>query len=293
MIGVFLETGLPSRQLLEVAFRALRPTLLQALTELVVALAIVLNGLTAKGLTVAIGGKVDDAQVYPQRLAGVVRLRGGNIQRHRKRESAVTVEQVGLPFDLIETGLLIATNAEGNQDAAMQGQQGDFIQSLKGHQALIIGHGPFTAEGHFDALIALIRLSGFANGAYRQLRRQTETLPHIDIDELLQLELVGTLLIKGHLGNGITRIVKGVHGLKKRAMLFWRWSQFQEHRLFHSRSIAHLVRYCQYPTSYKERRIPPRLERAGHPAADLVKLSCYAAALSSRQIDQALPDMWK
>ncbi len=98
MIGVFLETGLPTRHLLEVPFRAFRPALLQTLSKLVVALPIVLDGLPAKGLTLAIGGKMDDAQVHAQRLGRRVGFRGGNVQGHRQKEGAVLVEQIGLPL---------------------------------------------------------------------------------------------------------------------------------------------------------------------------------------------------
>ena len=239
MIGVFAETGLASRQFFKMAFRRFRPAPLQALTKIVVPLSVLLHGVPAKGLTGAIGGKIDDAQIHAQRVGHLVRRGRGNIQRHRKEERPVPIEQVGLSLDLVKTGCLRATEAKRNQHPTGERQKRDLAQSLQGHQTLVIGDCPLATEGWFDALVTRIRLSGLADCSDRHLRRERELLTHLGVDQLLQLELIRQLLIKSHLSNRITRIIEGVHGLKQRVVLFWRWGQFQEHRLFHAAIIAH------------------------------------------------------
>src|SRR6266487_650559 len=187
MIGVAFETGFTPREFLEVAPCRLSAAHLQALSEGVHLLSIVFNGLSAKRLTCAIGGKVDNAQVNAEGIRRLLWRWCGNIQRHGKGESPTTIEQIGLSFDLINAGLLIATHTERDQDTTLQGQEGDFTESLKGHQALIIGDSTLAAEGRFDALITLVDLCGFADRTNSHLRRESVLLADIAIHQLLQL----------------------------------------------------------------------------------------------------------
>jgi hypothetical protein len=63
MVGVFLEAGFLPREFLEMAFRALRSPLLQTLAQRRMPLAVLLDGLTAKGLAFAIGGQIDHTKI--------------------------------------------------------------------------------------------------------------------------------------------------------------------------------------------------------------------------------------
>lgn len=137
MIGIFLETGLFPAQLFEVTLRRLRTMPLQSLFEGVHTLAVLFNGLPTKRFASAISGKVDNTQVYAKCVRRVERLRSGNVQRHREVEGATAIEQIGLPFNLVKTGLLIATHTEGHQDATLQSQKRNFTQSLEGHEPFI------------------------------------------------------------------------------------------------------------------------------------------------------------
>ena len=73
MIRVFAEPGLFAREFLETAFRAFRASLLQALAQSMMALAVAFNRLTTKRLTLAISSQVHDAQINAEGIGHFIR----------------------------------------------------------------------------------------------------------------------------------------------------------------------------------------------------------------------------
>src|SRR5436305_324167 len=146
MIGVFLETGLLTRQFLEMPLGAFRATLLQALTQGMHTLSILLDNFTAEGLAFAIGSKVDDTQVNSEGIRGFIGRRGRNIKGDCQVECPVAVEHISLPFNGIHPRLLIASHPEGNEHATRERQEGYSIQPLKGHHPLVIHDSPLWSE---------------------------------------------------------------------------------------------------------------------------------------------------
>ncbi len=72
MIGMTLEASFFARKPLQVAFRALGATLLQALTQGMMALAVLLNRFTAEAFSFTISGQVDDAQINTKGSSGCI-----------------------------------------------------------------------------------------------------------------------------------------------------------------------------------------------------------------------------
>jgi len=242
MIPVFAESGFFARKFLEMSLRGFRAALLQALAQGMMTLARLLNGLPAKGFALTIGCQIDDAQINAQDTRRLVWFRSRNIQRDRQKELPLAIEQVGLSFDAVQTGLLIAANAEGDKYAALQCQERDSQQALEAHDSLIVDHRAFWLEGGLHALVTLVGFTGLANRTDRQLRRQFVRPAQVTIDLALQFKLIGGLFSTGDLCHIITRGIKGVHRVKQGAVLFWRWDKLQEHRLFHGLSVAGIER---------------------------------------------------
>ncbi len=118
MIGIFAETGFTPTELFEMTFSRLGTTLLKLLPQSVQTLTSLLNLSTTECLTSAIGGYVDNAQVNTQRISRFIRRWGGNIEGHSQIPCSIAIEQIGLPLDGIQTGLLIWPNPERYQDTA-------------------------------------------------------------------------------------------------------------------------------------------------------------------------------
>ena len=137
MIGVFLKPGFFARELLKMPPGAFRPTLLQALAQGCMALAVTLDSLSAKGFAFAVCSQVDDAEIDTQHSIRSIRRWLRNVKRYRQIERPVAVEQVGLPFDGIQARLLIVPNLEGDQYPPRDGQQGNGQESLEGHDTRV------------------------------------------------------------------------------------------------------------------------------------------------------------
>ncbi len=243
MIGMFLETSLFPRKLFEMTSGRSGSTLLETLPERVHAFAVALNSLTTKGLPFGVSSHMDNAQIDTEDPAlGIVGIRCGDVECHRKEEGSMAVDQISLSLDRSHTGLLIAAHAEGNQDSPGKRQEGDLIEILEGHHTRIIDNSAFWAKRGFDAFVSLVGFRRFADATDRQLSRKLVRGPQLPIGQLLQGKLVGRLLIKGDLRHIVGCLIEGVHGLKQGLMLVLGWSKLQKHRLFHRSSLPSLVK---------------------------------------------------
>ena len=163
MISIFAEPGFFARELLEMAFRTLCPPLLQALAQGMMALARLLNCLSAECLALAIGSQMNDTQINTESFISGGRRRGWNIKGYCQGECPLAIEQVGLSFDAPHPGRLIASDQERHEYTARKRQEGDGSQSLKGHDSFIIDKSAFRLKGRLDALIALVGFTSVFN----------------------------------------------------------------------------------------------------------------------------------
>jgi hypothetical protein len=168
MVGVFLEAGFLPREFLEMAFSALRSTLLQTLAQRGMPLAVLLNCFAAKGLALAIGGQIDHTKIDSEGPIRGVKSWFRHIEGHSQVEHAVAIEQVGLPFDPISTRFLIATNTERNQHASRERYERNRVQTFEGHDTRIIDDSALWLKGWLDALVPLIRFTGFTDSSMVQ-----------------------------------------------------------------------------------------------------------------------------
>src|SRR5712691_380928 len=220
MVGIFLKPGFFAREFLEMAFGGLRPALLQALTQAVMPLTVVLNSLTAKRFTLAIGGKVHDTKINAQSARHFVGGRCRNFQRHRQIERPIPIEQVSLSLDRVQTGLLISTETEGEKHTARDRQEGHGVNALKVHNTLIIDDGTLWPECGFDARIALVGFTGLADTADGQLSGKLIGGTQFTIYHLLQFKLVrclGSPRYRSYIGSSL---IECMHGLKQCLSLF-------------------------------------------------------------------------
>ncbi len=270
MIRIASEPGFFAREFLEMPLGALRASLLQALSERMEALTGLLNGLTATCFTVACRCQIDHAEVNAK---GSIRNIGRwlrNMKGDCQEPRAFAIQEIGLSFDAIHTGLLIGSDAEGNQDPSVQRQERDGGKSFEGHHPLIIDDRTLWTKRRFDALITLVRITRFADGTNSQLSRQVVGRTQRTIRHFLQRKLVRNLRFKRLLRNSVAGSIKSVHGVKQGLMLVVSGSQLQEHRLFHGLSIARL-REIVTSIPLRRRAIPPRHEWTGLPSPIFVK----------------------
>src|SRR5262245_26969957 len=152
-------------------------------------------------LTVRRGRQCNHAQVYPQVLAGLVRHEFRHVYRDRQKEggAALAVEQIALPARTLQHTFGMHPEPEGHNHASIQGQEGYPVGCGERADALVVGHGPLQPKRRLDLPVALVGFTHLGNGPNRHLRGQSETLPHVIVDQLLQLDLVRLVLLIGHL----------------------------------------------------------------------------------------------
>src|SRR5260221_9314026 len=252
MISVAFEPGFITREFLEMSLSRPCTVFLQALTQGMVSLAVLFDCLTAKCFAFAIGSQIDNAQINPKGSIRSIRCWFWGVNGYSQVEGAIAVDQVGLSLDEIHASLLISSYLEGNQDTSRERQEGNRQQALKAHYPLIVYNRSFSTKVRFDALISLVHLSYLANGTNSQLSSKFISGTQFAIHQLLQLHLVRHLFGKCNIGNIGASGIEGVHGLKQGLMLFSCGCQLQEHRLFHTSSVADIEKIVSrqdFPTT--------------------------------------------
>ncbi len=245
MVDMAMKARLTMAQLLQVALGTFGAPGLKGRAQRQHLLAGTFYLLTREGLPVAIRCQVHNAQVYAQRTLRLIWCWLWHVQGYGQIEAAISIEQISLPSDGFQSGLLIGSKAEGDQDATLQGQERDVFPALETHDTGVVDDGSLWPEMGLNAFIALVGFDGLANRSYRHLGRQMILNAQRRVHQLLQFKLVAGARGIGDFCGIVARLIKGVQRFKQRRVLFWRRSQFQDHRLLHVLSIAYIGKRCQ------------------------------------------------
>src|SRR5690606_13424412 len=226
--------------LLEQTFRRPGAPPLQAGTEPGVSFSETVEMATGIGFTVGVSGDVLDAKVHAEIASWLVGhwLRGVN--GHVQKECPVPIDEIGLTANPVHACCLVATEADRHQDATVQGQQGDPVNSLPGEDALVVGHRAVEAEGWLDRLIALVGFDDLGDGTDGHLGREAESFTHVAVDEPLERDFVRAPLSEGHVCNRVTGSVESFQRPQEGGVLAWAGRELDDERLLHSAIVPQL-----------------------------------------------------
>jgi hypothetical protein len=208
MIGVALKPGLFAREFLKMAFRAPGSTLLKTLPKRIMPFPVFLDNFPAEDFTFRVSSQVNDTQINAKGITCLMRGRGRYFEGDSQVEDALTVDQIGLPLDLVKSRLLILSNTEGNEHTSREGQKGNSVQPLERHHTGVIDNSPLRLEEGLDALIALIGFTSFADSPNSQLSRKFIRRTQLTIDDLLQFKLIGRLLAESNFSHIVGGCIK-------------------------------------------------------------------------------------
>ena len=166
MVGIFAETFFAPRELFQSSLCVFRATFLQALAQGMMALARLLNRLSAERLALAISSKVDDTQINAEGIISSSRRWGRNIKGYCEIEGIMAIDQIGLPLNASHTGRLIASDQERDKHTARKRQEGHGRQALKAHDSFVKDDRPLWPERGLDALVALVDIGCFAASSF-------------------------------------------------------------------------------------------------------------------------------
>ena len=213
---------------------------LQALAQRKVAAANSTKSLTGMHGAIGVGSDVYHSKIDAQpfrRLAHIGRVR--NIDNDREIELAFPVNQISLsPHRYPRQSAPASFIQNGDFDTSCQGQNGHPVAALPRQDALVILNRSKWPKSWLDGLVSLVSLTGFGNRPNRHLRRQSERLPKLAVDEGLEPDFVGSALLNSYFGDAIRRGITGSHGGQQRISLLRRRSQFQHLGHEHVLSVA-------------------------------------------------------
>jgi hypothetical protein len=152
VVCVLSKSSLFTRQLFEAAFGGLGLFGLQLLSEAAVSVSGIVDLRTGKGLTIGIGGNVDDTQVNPKhanRVKGVFR---GEFTRGTKVELTINQNQIRFALLMGEQTGLIVTRQKGDGQPPVNCPDGNGIR-LVSEDTAIIGNAAQRPEGSLSGLV--------------------------------------------------------------------------------------------------------------------------------------------
>jgi hypothetical protein len=174
VIGVFLIPRLTTRDFLEFPFCRTGLFVLKILPTVSIFSPFIFNIFTREGLTVTINGKIDDANIYAQKVGEIHWF--GRFDKTRCREIKFSIDegQVGLTnFPLQEFQLMFSGNKTKFQTSIESPNRNNaFIHSPR-EQVLVIFDCSKWSEYPFNFLINFICLSDLRGTTYNDTRTKT------------------------------------------------------------------------------------------------------------------------
>lgn len=242
VVGVLLEACLLSRQFLEFTFGGFGLLLLQILSAMLELPAIVLDRLTAKILSVAVGGQIDDAQVYSQHTFKADWLRSFHLTRGKQVELAFDVAQVTFPALALQQFKLSPAGGERDPHPTVYRPDGHFLPfEVVGQDATIEGNSSLRLERSPDFPVDLIGIRNLRDAPDDDLGAQMEHIPRVSIRQLVQLELTERIVFPRLTANVVAGSIRHFESFAKRVRLIGRRKKFQLGDQLHRTSVLHFT----------------------------------------------------
>lgn len=217
MVRVLLKTMLFAREFFEATRSRACSYFLQDLTALVIVLANFLHLSSTERLPGTIGCKVDNAQVNPQGLRGLDKIRGFLVLSDVQVVSSLSPDQIStanLPLWVNQHVMLSFPQDHATGETALQSEQRYSIKRFQTEGTIIITDTP-TRPKLWTGLTFLLScgLDGFNSLGTRtncQLRQETEASAGLSIDTMVSGVGISDLFLPTHYSNPGCRFVKAL-----------------------------------------------------------------------------------
>ncbi len=245
VVGIGSKAILFARALLEKSPGCLRAIGLELCAQFGMALSKAVHLATGVGFAVRISGDIDDAKVNTQKAFRVIRMRLRGINNHSQVEGLVSEDKVGLPYDAVDPGLLISTDAHRNQLPAIKGEDRYPVCSLPGEDPLVVDHGAMGIESLDSGLVPAVDFNDFTHHTYSHLGRKAVVVTKVVVGKTVELYLTGGISLKSKVGDVVTGLIESLHRLEQGLVLLWARSKFHHQCLFHASIIDYGYQYIK------------------------------------------------
>ncbi len=216
VIGVFLESMLSAREVLQATLSGTSPHSLQRLPPLVIAHADCMDLGTREGVSVAVSGKVHDAQIDTKGLTGCCFLWGVLVLGHMQIVGTASPHQISapdLPGRVYQQVMLPLAWQQPTRNTSSDGIQRHPIQGEQAKRTAIIAHAATRAkcrasDRHLIGLAVLLlgtcgfnHFHGLSTGTHSQLSTQPKAGAGLAIDAMMGGIGIGDVLTPTHGSN--------------------------------------------------------------------------------------------
>ncbi len=250
MVCIPMKSGLFARKHLQMPFGALCTTALKVCLKTIYLGSDLFGLLSREDFSCRIDSDVLDSKIDAHCVCWVNLLGFGNINHDTEIETSFAKNLIGLASDPIEPWSMVITDQDWKLDPTIESQQRDPIESLPGHDSLIVDNCSIRFKLWLDGFVALIGLRCLGDCPNSHLSGDTKLFPNLIINNLLQFDFVGCMKLKGFLSNEIAGGIELMHGLKKSLALLRCSFKFNLKSLHHSIDIKNLWKYKGYGRSY-------------------------------------------
>lgn len=168
---------------------------LERAPTLIVAGADLLDSFATKGVAVARGRKVLDAEIDADEICRGNRRTVRHIHRHKEEPlTVVPKHEVALTLLQREPLLLVAAHEQRDRDAAFESEHRCPVQTSKREGAGIVGNRRVLAKRGLHVPVSLVRLDNAMNAEDRHLGGQPKPFSDFVVEQFLRFDLVGNAM---------------------------------------------------------------------------------------------------
>lgn len=208
VVYVFLIPRLLSCQLAQPAFRGLGAALLESVAALLGTTTLSFNVGTCIDRAIAIDGQGYDAEIDTKPVLGLKLVGFRDVASGGQHPLSTYKAKINLALAKGHQRLLVLAHYDRNGDAPLDGPDTDRSAVLdEADNAVVVGLGGVGAEMPLRLAIQLVGVGYLADATDRRLSRQSETLPHFDISDLVQRVLPECRGVPGKRRKPVARLV--------------------------------------------------------------------------------------
>ena len=163
-------------------------------------------------LAVTINSEIYDAEINSDEIGRSCRRDFRGLNAHKQKPLAVlALYQIALAVFAIESlGLVLAHN-DRNDGPAVERQQGNTVNTLESHQALVVRDAGVFIESGANGFVPAVGFADLSNAADGHLGGESEVIAQLVVVELLKFDLVSRLEAESFAGKPIGGCVESSH----------------------------------------------------------------------------------
>lgn len=215
VILLFLKTSLSARHTFQFTFGSLSSFSLKGLPRSFATLSQLGNLCSGEHVARRVGSDVDDTQINTEELGGFDRRIFGYVDSAMQEELVVSINQIGLTFEVVQLPLLVLAMHIRNDDSTSHGQQTDFVGTLEPEGVMIVSNRTERLKNRTLGLIYSEGLDSLTNRTNSSLRANPKSIPKFSVASAMYADLGEDFGVKRDSGGVRCRLVEDAHVLQQ------------------------------------------------------------------------------